>query len=139
MRRREFIGALLAPLVYVLQAQQGRRLAHIGVLSVGSTTAEMTGPEPQSQVVKAFLGGMRELGYIYGRDFVTEPRGGAGMSERYAELVAEVVALNVDVIVATGPMLALLKEATSTIPDRHVVRRGPPWGRSGPEPRASRG
>jgi len=118
MDRREFIGALLVPLVWpnVVQAQQGRRLAHIGVLSVGSTTAEMTGPEPQSQVVKAFLGGMRELGYIYGRDFVTEPRGGAGIPERYSELVAEVIALNVDVIVATGPMLALLKEATSTIP-----------------------
>jgi ABC-type uncharacterized transport system substrate-binding protein len=118
MRRREFIGALLAPLFWpnLVEAQQGRRPAHIGVLTVGSTTAEMTGPEPQSQVVKAFLGGMRELGYIYGRDFVTEPRGGAGMPERYAELVAEVIALNVDVIVATGPMLALLKEATSTIP-----------------------
>jgi len=118
MRRREFIGALLTPLFWpnVLQAQQGRRLAHIGVLSVGSTTAEMTGPEPQSQYVKAFLGGIRELGYLYGRDFVTEPRGGAGRPERYAELVAEVIALNVDVIVATGPMLTLLKEATSTIP-----------------------
>jgi putative ABC transport system substrate-binding protein len=118
MRRREFIEALLTPLFWpnVLQAQQGRRLAHIGVLSVGSTTAEMIGPEPRSQYVKAFLGGMRELGYAYGRDFVTEPRGGAGMPERYAELVAEVVALNVDVIVSTGPMLALLKEATSTIP-----------------------
>jgi putative ABC transport system substrate-binding protein len=76
----------------------------------------MTGPEPHSQYVKAFVGGMRELGYLYGRDFVTEPRGGAGMPERYAELVAEVIALNVDVIVAAGPMLALLKEATSTIP-----------------------
>jgi ABC-type uncharacterized transport system substrate-binding protein len=117
--RREFVGALAGASLFwpnVLQAQQGRRLAHVGVLSVGSTTAEMIGPEPQNQYVKAFLGGMRELGYAYGRDFVTEPRGGAGMPERYAELVAELIALNVDVVVASGPMLALLQKATSTIP-----------------------
>jgi putative ABC transport system substrate-binding protein len=59
---------------------------------------------------------MRALGYVYGTDFITELRGGAGMPERYAELVAQLVALPVDVIVATGPMLSLLKKATSTIP-----------------------
>jgi putative ABC transport system substrate-binding protein len=117
--RRDFVGVLAgASLFYpaILQAQQGRRLMHIGVLTVGSTTAEMIGPEPRSQVVKAFLVGMRELGHVYGRDFVTEPRGGAGMPERYAELVAELIALNVDVVVATGPMLALLQKTTTTIP-----------------------
>jgi putative ABC transport system substrate-binding protein len=119
MDRREFVGGLAGTsLVWpnVLQAQQSRKLARIGLLSVGSTTAEMTGPEPQSPVIKSFLGGMRALGYVYGRDFVTEPRGGAGMPERYAELIAELVALPVDVIVAPGPMLSLLKKATSTIP-----------------------
>jgi len=119
MDRREFFAALAgASLVWpiVLQAQQGRKLARIGLLTVGSTTAEMMGPEPQSPVIKSFLGGMRALGYVYGTDFITEPRGGAGMPERYAELVAELVTLPVDVIVATGPMLSLLKKATSTIP-----------------------
>ena len=84
---REFFKALAgAPLVWpnILQAQQVRKLARIGLLTIGSTTAEMTGPEPQSPVIKSFLGGMRALGYVYGKDFVTEPRGGAGMPERYA-------------------------------------------------------
>jgi putative ABC transport system substrate-binding protein len=119
MDRRKFVGGLAgASLVWpnVLQAQQGRKLARVGLLTVGSTTAEMTGPEPQSSVIRSFLGGMRALGYVYGRDFVTEPRGGAGMPERYAELIAELVALPVDVIVASGPMLGLLKKANSTIP-----------------------
>ena len=119
MDRREFVGGLAGTsLVWpnVLQAQQSRKLARIGLLTVGSTTAEMTGPEPQSPVIKSFLGGMRALGYVYGRDFVTEPRGGAGMPERYADLIAELVALPVNVIVAPGPMLSLLKKATSTIP-----------------------
>ena len=35
----------------------------------------MTGPEPQSPSVNALLQGLRELGYVYGRNFVTEPRG----------------------------------------------------------------
>ncbi len=119
MDRREFLRGLAgASLVWpdIVQAQQARKLARIGLLTVGSTTAEMTGPEPQSQVIKSFLGGMGALGYVYGRDFVTEPRGGAGRPETYAGLIAELVALPVNVIVATGPMLSLLKEATSTIP-----------------------
>jgi putative ABC transport system substrate-binding protein len=119
VRRREFVAALAgATLLWpkVLQAQQARKLARVGLLTVGSTTAEMAGPEPQSSVIRSFLGGMRALGYVYGRDFVTEPRGGAGRPERYAELVAELVGLPVDVIGAPGPMLSLLKMATSTIP-----------------------
>lgn len=107
-------ASLLAP--HVLHAQQGRKPARVGMLTVGSTTAEMTGPDPQSAVVRSFLAGMRALGYVYGRDFVTEPRGGAGRPERYAGLVSELVALPVDVIVAPGPMLGLLKQATSRIP-----------------------
>jgi ABC-type uncharacterized transport system substrate-binding protein len=119
MDRREFVGGFAgASLVWptVLQAQQTPKVARIGLLTVGSTTAEMTGPEPQSPVIKSFLGGMRALGYEYGRDFVTEPRGGAGVPERYPELVAELVGLPLNVIVATGPMLSLLKRATETIP-----------------------
>jgi putative ABC transport system substrate-binding protein len=99
-----------------LRAQQGRKPARIGLLSVGSTTADMTGPDPRSPAIKSFLGGMRALGYAYGRDFITEPRGGAGNPERYAGLIAELVAIPVDVIVAPGPVLRLIKKATSTIP-----------------------
>jgi ABC-type uncharacterized transport system substrate-binding protein len=117
MDRREFVGGVAgASLAWptVLQAQ--RKIARVGLLTVGSTTAEMTGPEPQSAVIKSFLGGMRALGYEYERDFVTEPRGGAGMPERYSELVAELLSIPLDVIVATGPMLSLLKKATTTVP-----------------------
>jgi putative tryptophan/tyrosine transport system substrate-binding protein len=72
MTRRAFItllsGAATWPLASRAQGRRGRPLAHIGVLTVGSTTAEMIGPAPQSEVVKAFLGGMSELGYVHGRD-----------------------------------------------------------------------
>ena len=119
MNRRELVSALAGATLLgpnALYAQQVRKLARIGLLTVGSTTADMAGPEPKSAVVKSFLGGMRALGYAYGRDFVTEPRGGAGMPERFSELIAELVALPLDVIVAPGPMLGLLKKATNKIP-----------------------
>ena len=47
---------------------------------------------------------------------MTEPRGGEGRPDRYPGLAAELVRLQVDVIVAAGPTLAALKQATSTIP-----------------------
>jgi putative ABC transport system substrate-binding protein len=59
---------------------------------------------------------MGELGYEYGRDFVTDPRGGDGRTEQYASLAAELVRLPADVIVAAGPTLPAVMAATSTIP-----------------------
>ena len=62
------------------------------------------------------LAGLRELGYVYGEHFVTVPRSSEGKSERFPALAAELVAVQVDVIVAAGPALPALKQATSTIP-----------------------
>ena len=59
---------------------------------------------------------MRELGYVYGEHFVTEPRGADGKPERFPTLAAELVGLQLDVIVAAGPALPALKRANSTIP-----------------------
>jgi putative ABC transport system substrate-binding protein len=64
----------------------------------------------------ALLAGLRGLGYSYGEDFVTEPRSPEGQVERFPALVAELMGLRVDVIVAAGPALAALKQATSTLP-----------------------
>jgi putative ABC transport system substrate-binding protein len=57
-----------------------------------------------------------ELGYVYGRDFVTEPRGADDRPERIRDLATELVRLRVDVIVASGVTLGVVKQATSTIP-----------------------
>ena len=59
---------------------------------------------------------MRELGYVYGEHFVTEARGADGRSERFPALAAELVGLQLDVIVAAGNALPALKQATSTVP-----------------------
>ena len=76
----------------------------------------MVGPQPRVPSTAAFLRGLREIGYVYGEHFVTEPRGGEGKPERFPNLAAELVHLQVDVIVAAGPMLPALKQTTSTIP-----------------------
>ena len=119
MDRRRFLftslaGAVVAP--RGAEGQQTRKLHRIGISSHSSTSSELAGPEPQSVTAKALLRGLRDLGYVYGEHFVTEVRGGEANPDRYRPLAAELVGLQVDVIVASGGMLSALKHATSTIP-----------------------
>ena len=64
---------------------------------------------------EAFREGLRELGYVEGKNIVSEWRY-RGKSDRIPGLVAELVGLKVDVIVTTAPVTRAAKEATSTIP-----------------------
>ena len=117
MDRRAFIGSLALgtlALPRAAPAQPARKVYRIGVLGLGET-AGMVGPQPRGPFSNALVRGLRELGYVYGKHFVTEPRG-ESRPERYPSVAAELVRLQVDVIVASGPMLAALKQATSTIP-----------------------
>jgi putative ABC transport system substrate-binding protein len=59
---------------------------------------------------------MRDLGYEYGKHFVTEARGGEGRPERWANVVGELLDVQIDVIVASGLMLQPLKEARPSVP-----------------------
>ena len=116
--RRAFIGSLAIGTFTVpraARAQPARNVARIGILSPG-VTSNMTGPQPQSPSIDALLRGLRERGKVYGRDFVTEPRGAEGKQDRLPRLAAELAGLQVDVIVASGVTLGAVKQATSTIP-----------------------
>ena len=74
-------------------------------------------PVPQTSREKVFHEELRRLGYVEGRDVVIEYRSAEGKFERLPELVAELVGLKVDVIVARATQAALAgKRATSTIP-----------------------
>jgi putative tryptophan/tyrosine transport system substrate-binding protein len=121
MDRRALLGSLALGALGVphfAAAQLTRKVYRIGILSTSSPTSDMVGPQPRSPTTSALLGGLHELGYVYGEHFVTEPRGGEGKPERFPALAAELVRLQVDVIVSAGPpaMLAAVKQATSTIP-----------------------
>lgn len=62
------------------------------------------------------MNGLRDLGYVYGENFRIEPRSAENRPERYSTLASELVRLRVDVIVAGGPPLLAIKQATTTIP-----------------------
>jgi putative ABC transport system substrate-binding protein len=111
MKRREFItllgGAAAWPLA--ARAQQSAKLPAIGYL--GAST-----PLFDTYRVGAFVQRLRELGWIEGRTVAIEYRWSEGRTERYPEIAAEFVRLNVDVIVATGGAVPAAKQATSVIP-----------------------
>jgi putative ABC transport system substrate-binding protein len=119
MDRRAFLGTLAgsvlaAPLA--AEAQPTGKIWRIGVLGFGPATANMVGPDPKSEFTRALVRGLRELGYVYGQHFVTEPRGAEGKRNQYPALVGELIDLKVDVIVAVAASLPAVKQVTSTIP-----------------------
>ena len=104
-----FSGAMLFALCSFAEAQQPK-VPRIGYLSV---TSRSTNPGR----VEAFRQGLRELGYVEGKNIVVEWRFAEGKPDRLPTLAAELVRLNVDVIVSGGSTATRpAKEATSTIP-----------------------
>jgi len=117
--RRAFIGTLAGGLLaapFIGGCQQASKVYRIGVLGLGQVTSEMTGPQPQSPWVKTLLDGLREHGYVYGTQFVTEPRGAEGKLDRFPSLIDELLRSRVDVIVSVAAAVPALKSATSTVP-----------------------
>jgi putative ABC transport system substrate-binding protein len=112
MRRRQFItflGGLAATLPVTARAQQAANIARIGYLA-GDLA-------PSPQLPEAFRQGLRDLGYVVGRNLVIETRDAEGKRDRLPALALELVALKVDVIVAVATIEALAaKQATSTLP-----------------------
>jgi putative tryptophan/tyrosine transport system substrate-binding protein len=120
--RRKFVatlGAAAAAWPLAARAQQPGKLPTIGYL--GATT-----PSAESQRVAALVQQLREFGWIESRNLTIEYRYAEGRSERYAELAAEFVRLNVDVIVTYGtPAVAATKHATAAIPIVFAVAGDP--------------
>jgi putative tryptophan/tyrosine transport system substrate-binding protein len=104
------VAALLLALGYSAQAQQPKKVPRVGYLTVASLASNVAR-------VEAFRQGLRELGYVEGKNIAIEWRSAEGKFERQSELAAELVRLKVDVIVSSGPtMTRAAKEATATIP-----------------------
>jgi ABC-type uncharacterized transport system substrate-binding protein len=94
----------------VAQAQQPKKVPRIGFLSTAAHSS-------LSSRLEAFRQGLRELGFIEGKNIAIEYRSAEGKPDRLPELAAELVRLKVDCIVTAGetPTRAA-KQATSTIP-----------------------
>jgi putative ABC transport system substrate-binding protein len=112
MTRRQLLialgaGVLAAP--FASRAQQ-QRVYRVGFL--GNSTAALEG-----NLVGPFREGLRDLGYVEGRNIIIEYRWAEGKYERFPDLIAELVARKVDVIVTAGTPAALaVQRATATIP-----------------------
>jgi len=102
------LAIFAAPLA--AHAQQPAKVYRIGYLGAGSSSAT-------THLVQAFQLGLREFGYIEGRNIAVEYRWAEGRNDRLPGLAAELVRLKVNVIVVGPPAAALAaKNATKTIP-----------------------
>jgi ABC-type uncharacterized transport system, periplasmic component len=101
-------------------AQSQAKVYQVGYLGIAPPTASTT------PLWDAFVHGLREHGYVEGRNLVLHRRYSGGQDARYAELAAELVRLNVDVIVSSTTNGALAaKQVTSTIPIVTIVAGDP--------------
>src|SRR5262249_22080527 len=104
------VAATLLSTASFVAAQQPKKVPRIGVLSA-------TSPSTISARVEAFRQGLRDLGYVEGKNIVIEWRYAEGKPDRLPALAAELVRLKVDVIVSAGPVSTrFFKQATAAIP-----------------------
>ena len=104
------LPAFILTTIHLAEAQQPAKVPRIGFLGV-------TSPSTISARIEAFRQGLRELGYVEGKNIVIEYRNAEGKLERLPAIAAELVRLNVDIIITRGPpSTRAAKEATSTIP-----------------------
>jgi putative ABC transport system substrate-binding protein len=111
VERRTFIGALaagtFASVAGVVRAQQAS-VPRVGFLTAGTL--------PKTMPV-AWRDELRDRGWVEGQNLVIERRGGDGHSDRVPALAAELVQMNLDVIVSFGAVAGVaIKNATTTIP-----------------------
>jgi putative ABC transport system substrate-binding protein len=124
-------GILAAPLT--AEAQPTTKAYRIGRLSAGPPIE----PNPS---LAAFRQGLRELGYVEGQNLVMEDRYAEGSAERLPDLAAELVRLQVEVIVAGGTgAIRAAQHATRTIPIVMAGSYDPVQGRVRRQPGAPRG
>jgi putative ABC transport system substrate-binding protein len=108
--RRKFItllgGAAAWPLA--AHAQQAARVPRIGWIAIGT---------PQgSEFFEAVRQGLRQLGYVEGQSVIIEPRWSADIGDRVPELVRELLALNVQVIVTQGAIVPVVRHVIESTP-----------------------
>jgi len=102
------VGSLAAP--HIVKAQPGAKIPKIGILQVGNQATS-------GQLSAAFKQGMRELGYVQGRNVAFELRFADLKHERLSEAAAEMVRMKVDIIVtSTDEGISAVKLETQTIP-----------------------
>ncbi len=111
--RRTFVGSLAVGVLSVpraAEAQLAGRMHRIAVMVSGS-------PSVQTYRIEALQAGLRDLGYVEGKNIIIELRWAEGKYDRLPKLAAELVRLKVDVMVTGGtPSTKAAMQATTTVP-----------------------
>jgi len=121
MKRRTFLvtlagGLVAAPLA--VHGQPGGKVARLGVLLFSTPTTDPN--------LAALIAGLRDLGYVEGRNVALEYRYAEGRPERVRELALQLAALKPDVIVVLGgDMVPFVRDATSTLPVVMLTSQNP--------------
>jgi putative ABC transport system substrate-binding protein len=128
MRRRDFIGLVggAAAWPLVTRAQQAK-MPTVGWIVGDIPAAEIAGPDPASLPARAFLHGLRDLGWVEGRTITIERHTAEGRAERAAQIFAELVARKVDAIFAGAAdwVVEAAHKAIRTIPIVAIFNRDP--------------
>jgi len=99
-----------------VQAQRNERIPRIGLVFGAVSLADMAGPDPNDNSVRAFVHSLRDLGLVDGRSIVIERRSAEGLGpERMSVLMQEMVSLGVDAIVTTGTGVGAAQRVTDRI------------------------
>jgi putative ABC transport system substrate-binding protein len=116
--RRAFIGSVAGGLLAAPLAVEGQNRPRIALLLGNTPIPEISGPIPTNPFVRAFLEGMRELGWVDGQNISIERRSAEGRPDRYLPLIQEMMTLKVDVIVVSGvlSLVASAQRASQTTP-----------------------
>jgi putative ABC transport system substrate-binding protein len=104
------LAVVMLAVAVMVEAQQPKKVPRIGYLSVGYYSS-------QKAFIEALWEGLRDLGYVEGKNINLESRYAEGKLQRLPGLASELVGLKVNVIITGGPAATQsAKEATSTIP-----------------------
>ena len=115
IQNRKWLGLSVIAFVLVMvgavaQAQQPKKIPRLGFL--GNSTAAL-----EANLIGPFRDGLRELGYVEGKNILIEYRWAEGKYERFPELIGELIHLKVEIIVTAGtPASLAVKKATTSIP-----------------------
>ncbi|TXL70863.1 hypothetical protein FHP25_32610 [Vineibacter terrae] len=121
MRRRSFLvtsGGLIVTWPVAAAGQQRERPRVVAYIAAAVPLSEMAGPNPAWPPIRAFVHGLRDLGWVEGQNLVIEWRTLAGNPQRAPAILAELLGRSVDVIVlgASQPLIEAARKATAKVP-----------------------
>ena len=121
MKRRSVFVCLAALLgiaaAFEVAAQQSGKVARVAYVATTSPLSEISGPVPLNPAPRGLVHGLRELGWVEGRNLILERRSAEGNLDRLPDIVAELVHTHTEVIMVPGGAVArVMKDGRFTLP-----------------------